>query len=440
MRFVIGNKDPFDIFLAEKLLLEKDRIGQRFKAKSDLQQRIRILRPMDQPTVHELSDLLAAYNFLLVPPVAKETPPSLARDLNVSTKIFTGLAAQGSLGSADLFVETQAGIIESAAGLRNAALANLVPFVNGIQNRLQYDIKIVSSVTSRDGFKQTGAAQKVLVGYNKKGAPKYKTLVNRFAVMHLFMLSDTKHRFKVATLTLGPTDAAKLHPDSAALRQLNDSIAQFFGKNVTPATVNIQPEQTIEPTPAAPPRMPEQPAAGQVTAATPIVQPAAAPPPTASTAVPMVQPQDLNRLLAEQEKLVRSNAKNALDKIAIERRTQVSFVFPDGTLIEAGLNPSQAPSVRIVDLLSGIAAADVPPEFLDEGRRQRAAEKGFDFSTACAATSLAEWFPRRGMDLPPVEERSRMWEGLGLGPRTFYTGTGEQNMILLGELKRRAGC
>jgi hypothetical protein len=51
------------------------------------------------------------------------------------------------------------------------------------------------------------------------------------------------------------------------------------------------------------------------------------------------------------------------------------------------------------------------------------------------ALTLSEWYQSQGQALPSVSERSVIYERLGLGPSSFYTGTSEQNTKLLNALK-----
>ncbi len=52
-----------------------------------------------------------------------------------------------------------------------------------------------------------------------------------------------------------------------------------------------------------------------------------------------------------------------------------------------------------------------------------------------AATSISEFFDPNRVKYPTVEQRSKMYEAFGLGPASWYTGTAEQNVKLLAELK-----
>ena len=51
------------------------------------------------------------------------------------------------------------------------------------------------------------------------------------------------------------------------------------------------------------------------------------------------------------------------------------------------------------------------------------------------ASTLFEYYKAHGQSLPGVEERSKLYEQLGLGQAAYYTGTAEQNTKLLAALQ-----
>jgi hypothetical protein len=79
-----------------------------------------------------------------------------------------------------------------------------------ILGKIIYEVKIVSSVITKDGFKQTGTVQQIKTGVSSTGPPKYKTVVNKFATLNLYVLTDKGVRSKISTIVLGPTNSAKL--------------------------------------------------------------------------------------------------------------------------------------------------------------------------------------------------------------------------------------
>lgn len=51
------------------------------------------------------------------------------------------------------------------------------------------------------------------------------------------------------------------------------------------------------------------------------------------------------------------------------------------------------------------------------------------------ARNLSEWYAARGKVLPNLDDRAMVYETLGLGPRSYYVGSAEQNTRLLNALK-----
>lgn len=175
--------------------------------------------------------LLAALRTMIVfgdyktPRPQVSTPaPSTAGTTTKAVKVFTGIVSQGTLGAGLIFEPRPSDMIDSVAELETAAQNNLAAYLVTLPGKIKYEIKIVSSVITKDGYKQTGTSQQLVVGTNKNGTPKYKTVVNRFAVLTLYFLTDKGSRSNIGTIILGPTNAATLNPTGETLRQLEGSI------------------------------------------------------------------------------------------------------------------------------------------------------------------------------------------------------------------------
>lgn len=56
-------------------------------------------------------------------------------------------------------------------------------------------------------------------------------------------------------------------------------------------------------------------------------------------------------------------------------------------------------------------------------------------STASSPQTLTAYYAARGLPLPSVAERAKVYASLGLGAESYYTGTAEQNVKLLAALK-----
>jgi hypothetical protein len=86
---------------------------------------------------------------------AGSTTGSTSASLGASVpqiKVFTGVVSQGTLGAKTEFVARENDIIESIEELQQSAINNLVPFVASLSGRIVYELKIVSSVLTADGF------------------------------------------------------------------------------------------------------------------------------------------------------------------------------------------------------------------------------------------------------------------------------------------------
>jgi MFS family permease len=147
---------------------------------------------------------------------------------NQPTQVITGILSQGTLGNTVDFISRQDDLIENATELEHAMRNNLAPFLTTIPNRVSYEVRIVSSITTATGFQTRGTVQKVLTGYTTKGIPKYKNVYNKFAVLDLKIKTATGSLAKLATIVLGPVDAVKFQAQNIDL----SGIAQTIQNNI----------------------------------------------------------------------------------------------------------------------------------------------------------------------------------------------------------------
>ena len=90
-----------------------------------------------------------------------------------------------------------------------------------------------------------GEAQKVLSKYTAAGVPLYKTVVNKFAVLDIFIMTDKLSKPKSRLLSWAPLDAVKLQPKTNELKNIETSIKQdLFTSNIADIT-GIQTAQPI---------------------------------------------------------------------------------------------------------------------------------------------------------------------------------------------------
>lgn len=299
------------------------------------------------------------------------------------TKVFTGIVSQGVVGEGLVFTARPDDLIESAEELRQAAANNLAPYLNTLLGKIVYEVKVVSSIITKEGFKQTGTTQRIQTGTYDNGTPKYKSVTNKFATLVVYALTDKGSRAKLTTIVLGPVDSAKLTVGQNDLRTLETELPAL----VTTTDVNEINEIKTE---------------------TPTVV-------TQKETKPAVDP-DLYKLYDLQIKPLRNES---YDNYVI-RIGQMNIM----TKWERGMWQGL---MQTLGLLGDESVTDSVP--VVSNTKQPATKAGV------SATTLFEWYQSQGQSLPSVADRAIIYEGKGLGPRSYYTGTAEQNTKLLSALK-----
>lgn len=366
-----------------------------------------------------------------------------------TVKVFTGVVSQGVVGAGLNFVARPDDLIENVGELKSAAANNLAPFLAALPSKVTYEIKVVSSIITANGFRQTGTTQRVQTGTNKDGSPKYKTVTNKFAVLYLYILSDRGTRTKLSTVVLGPVDSARFVMTSSDLSTLALELPKIVTTNSTDEIAKI-----VSSTP------------------TEVVQ---AKDPTA----PNISTKRLGQL---QYYKVSTNGIDSYH--VLPWGGNVPFGFSPITKAEyiAGTPKGEVPRGSDITLGTGIFAPNyIDPQFarfqayaptpseqyytesffntLDKKEQDRikALYPNYSFaydakelassssagttdgsnSTKAGATAstLSEWYQAQGKSLPSVQERSITYQQLGLGQSSYYTGTAEQNTKLLLALK-----
>lgn len=292
------------------------------------------------PSVKDFIPLISPYLVMPSSGGALPSPVTSVTTIPSIPKVYTGIVSQGIIGKGLSFTPRPDDLIESIDELKQAAANNLTPFLETLLGKVVYEIKIVPSIVTKDGFKQTGQVQQIKTGTTTSGAPKYKTVYNKFAVLNLYVLTDKGVRSKISSIVLGPTNSAKLTVGINDLQVVQNELPKLV------TTTDINDIKGIE-------------TANAVTVSTPTA--------SGGTSVP------------------------ALDTAPV--------VTP--------ASPASAPA-------SGTA---VPGN---------------------NALTLFEWYLAQGQTLPSVAIRSKLYEELGLGLQSFYTGTAEQNSKLLVALKAQA--
>lgn len=289
----------------------------------------------------KVADLLPKLSQYLVGASSVSALPSPTTSVTTTPaipKVYTGIVSQGVIGKGLSFTPRPDDLIESVEELRQAAANNLAPFLETILGKIIYEVKIVPSIITKDGFKQTGTVQQIRSGTTATGAPKYKTVVNKFATLNLYVMTDKGVRSKISTIVLGPTNSAKL-------------------------TVGINDIREVE------------------------------------TSLPS---------------LVTTNDINEIKGIETAQSVTVSTPKAEGGTSVPGLDTGSVVTPASPVSTQGSASAVAGNN----------------------ALTLFDWYQAQGLSLPSVSDRSKLYESLGLGQATFYTGTAEQNSKLLAALKK----
>ncbi len=159
--------------------------------------------------------------------------------LTPSVKVFTGIISNGVLGAGLEFVPRPDDLIESMGELQSAIDNNLSPFLVSLPAKIIYEVKVVSSIIGSDGIKKTGVAQTIVSSTDASGRQKTKTVINKWAVLYLYVLTDKGTRSKIKTIVLGPTDAVKFRPDDSVLNAISQVIPQSAITLKTNDIVNV---------------------------------------------------------------------------------------------------------------------------------------------------------------------------------------------------------
>lgn len=321
------------------------------------------------------------------------------------TKVFTGIVSQGVVGQGLVFTPRPDDLIESAEELRTAAANNLAPFLNTLLGKIVYEVKVVSSIITKEGFKQTGTTQRIKTGTDSKGNAKYKTVTNKFATLVVYALTDKGSRAKLTTIVLGPTDSAKLTVAQSDLRALETEL---------PALITTTDLEDIK----------------EIKTETPIA------------VTPTTEVKDAN--VVEVDKTTMNFWRAAVpegsavnyDGAQWANRGGSFYRTTDGALaIEKGTPIPKAVTGtiqrEISDTKEGYEDIYYPP-----GTTPNPELKYTGPSTSVKnAKTLSEYFNALGVPLPSVAKRSELYAQFGLGQASFYTGTAEQNTKLLNVLK-----
>lgn len=314
------------------------------------------------------------------------------------TKVYTGIVSQGVVSEGLSFTPRPDDMIDSIEELKQAASNNLAPYLQALLGKIVYEVKIVSSIISKDGFKQTGTTQRIQYGTYSNGTPKYKNVTNKFATLVLYALTDKGSRAKLSTIVLGPTNSAKLTVAQNDLQALQNELPSLVTttdineitniKNTTDkyniTTGELNPdyiETTVQP----------------VTVSTP-------------SGIDMGTVKWFKGIAKEGSGFSSgSEFYTQINGQLIRKRDNAIIDWDTGMATIPASTPATSQSVTTTNSPANKAGSN--------------------------ASTLYDWYQAQGQTLPSVSARALIYAGFGLGQASYYTGTSEQNTKLLAALK-----
>jgi len=340
------------------------------------------------------------------------------KQTGTAAKIFTGVVSQGTLGTSAEFTPREDDLIESQEELQVAAQNNLAIFLTALPAKTMYELKIVNTVTLKDGTKKYGTEQQIISGYKANGTPKYKTVKNKFAVLDIYIFTDRNVRSKISQIVLGPTDSVKLNPSLKNLVAISTSIQNNIIVNDTKEIENV-------------------------TVSIPTTQ---------QTTTPKVEEQTY-----KQTTTTTPTGEKPYYPHFVDTKTDIAYAMgPFNTETEANLASAQFfmkwlaadPNKQQYNFIQSGMAREYFASFktlpiFTEIQTQQPQAIQIPASTnpnKCNAQSIAEFFDPNKISYPSLTTRGQLYESFGLGLAAYYTGTAEQNTKLLNELKKRVGC
>lgn len=328
-------------------------------------------------------------------------------------QVFTGVVSQGVLGNGATFQARTNDMIDDMAELIDSASVNLAGFLSSLPTRVSYEIKIVSSITTKDGFTQRGTTTKVITAYNTNGTPRYKNITNKFAVLYLYLITDKGTRTKIATINVGPVNSVNFQVSANDL----NSVATHLQSVATTTDVNkintISSSVQVVSQPPAP------------------VAPAVTPP-----VIPIVEQQNVSSTpvtINQHYVIGLYGSKEVWTDTTLEN---IKKGYPNGPWKELtkaewdayGL-PAQQTSSPATSTTTTASTTSQTQTSTPVATSPPAVRPGAN------ANTLSEWYTANGKSLPTVSERSVLYQSYGLGSSALYVGSAEQNTRLLDKLK-----
>lgn len=249
----IGINDPFKLqsvpFSRDNLIDLVDKVGATLLLSTGTASTKDVLLGTQLNIVFDQASVNAAGVAVSSSVPSPTTPTTTNPPIN---RVFTGIVSQGVVGKGLVFTPRPDDIIESVEELKQAAANNLTPYLNALLGKIVYEVKVVSSIITKEGFKQSGTTQQIQNGAYSNGTPKYKTVTNKFATLTVYALTDKGSRAKLTTIVLGPTNSAKLRVATDDLRVVESELPGLVTTTDINAITGIETAATVTvSTPAA---------------------------------------------------------------------------------------------------------------------------------------------------------------------------------------------
>lgn len=404
-----------------------------------------VLPLLQQPENFAGVDALPNYT---APASSYKAPTTSKATTTPTVKVFTGVVSQGVVGQGLVFQSRPDDLIESIAELREAAANNLAPYLAALPAKVVYEVKVVSSITTANGFKQTGTTQRIQTGTNANGTPKYKTVTNKFATLVLYILTDRGTRTKLTTVVLGPVDSARLTVGQNDLRELETSLPKLVTTSDINEVSNINNTNNTDTTPLQATPDDKLPAEVEDNVDTGYrfysftvngeeyleILPWGGNIPTGHTMITKKQYLEL-----EAKKIAENTAR--WEPFFRMNRQQNPNAFTGGIsgYILVGGVLMVNPDRYEVTYDTGLGKWSVKDKVFNtsvlyNSQTEANAATGKTTTKVTGVTTLSAYYQALGKSLPSLSERALEYERLGLGQKSYYVGTAEQNTKLLNAL------
>jgi hypothetical protein len=327
--------------------------------------------------------------------------------------------------------------------LQQAINNNVAPYLQSLFSKIVYEAKVVNSVLVA-GIRKYGTSQTVQVGTNKNGTAKMKTIVNKFAVLDLYIPKDDGGRSKLKTIVLGPTNALSFQPTANDLAAIASVVTQNV---VTTNTDDISVVASNTPTSVVAPAAGATGSSGQ-----------------GQGAQQQLPSKKISILGGSYDLYTADGIDTYIYAISRGYVSPISGYYPKVPLygVEFDVTDANQLAAFKATLKGEIMGSSTALQSTGQGsganiaadqeahRESNQTQTGSVGTTqpiplvvplnklpsvALSASTLYDFYKSQGLSLPSLNERAQIYQSLGLGQAAFYVGSAEQNTKLLQKLK-----